>query len=1026
MKVKSYYEDPSVLHVGCMDSRSYYLPTDAKNHGQEARNLSGSDWYFSFYERITDVKEDFIKENFSEEKAGVKKITVPSCIQTLGYDVQQYTNVNYPIPFDPPYVPAANPCATYVKYVSLSRDEIAKKNYLYFEGVDSCFYLWVNENFAGYSQVSHSPSEIDISSFVKEGQNKISILVLKWCDGTYLEDQDKFRMTGIFRDVLLLTRPLNHLFDYRIRTRILEKDLTKMADSNYSMADATITIGGLRFVGNREEVALTLKDATGNVLGMGVCDGDGSYTFELKNARLWNAEHPYSYVLSIEVCGERIEEKISICQIEVVDGIILVNKQKIKLKGTNRHDSDPYTGYTVSRDHVIRDLKLMKEHNINAIRTSHYPNAPWFPELCEKYGFYMIAESDVEIHGTASIYGGSQEKTFGLLAQDERFHDAILDRVQRNVIRDKNRGCIIMWSLGNEAGYGKNFEDAGRWAKEYDPDRLIHYESSIWETGTHHNDTSMLDVYSRMYASCEEIDQYFEGDKQRKPFVQCEFLHAMGNGPGDIEDYMKQIYQYDGFAGGFVWEWCDHAVYQGKTEDGREKFGYGGDSGERYHDGNFCVDGLVFPDRRPSTGLKEWKNAIRPVRATIFDKKALKVTFTNKLDFTNLKDHLSILCELKKDGELLAKKLLTDVNVNPHESITVSIFEKDICELAQSKGNIYLKCTYLLKEETSFLEEGFELGFDQLEIGQDASFMEAFLYAGEEKLVCEDTITYTEDERYIRVETSNDQFVMDKDLALFTSICHQGMEQLVEPMSFSIFRAPTDNDRNVVNDWINAGYDDSSVKVYEIAAEYVKEEDSFGEKEWMQAVKITAKASLAAAHRQPSVRFTICWLIFPDGTFHMKIAGVRDTHLPFLPRFGVVYKLKKDHDSVKYFGYGPLENYLDKHQASYVDLFETTVTELFEDYIMPQENGAHRVKAVSVGSLHAVSSKFFFFNASYYSDEQLWKAKHDYELKKEDSIEVHIDFKQSGIGSNSCGQWLLKPYRFDEETFSFDVWFTVK
>lgn len=1024
MRVERFYEDPSVLHIGCMDNRSYYLPSDAKTSESAIRNLSGDDWYFSFYERISDVKEDFIKVDFSEEKNGVTKITVPSCIQTFGYDAQQYINVNYPIPFDPPYVPAKNPCATYVKYITLSRDDISKKNYLYFEGVDSCFYLWINEKFAGYSQVSHSPSEIDISSYVKEGQNKISILVLKWCDGTYLEDQDKFRMTGIFRDVLLLTRPLNHLFDYRIFTKIQEKDLKKLAYSNYEIADATITFQALGFIGDPKDVALTLKDASGNMVEMGISDGDGSYTFEVKNARLWNAEHPYSYELSIEVCGERIEEKVSICQVEVVNGMILFNKQKIKLKGTNRHDSDPYTGYTISKSQAMKDLLLMKEHNINAIRTSHYPNAPWFPLLCEEYGFYMIAESDVETHGAASVYGGSQEKTFGLLAQDERFHDAILDRVQRNVIRDKNRGCIIMWSLGNEAGYGKNFEDAGRWAKEYDPDRLIHYESSIWETGAHQNDTSMLDVYSRMYASCEEIDQYFAGDKERKPFVQCEFVHAMGNGPGDMEDYMKQIYQYDGFTGGFVWEWCDHAIYQGETLDGRKKFGYGGDSGERYHDGNFCVDGLVYPDRTPSTGLKEWKNVLRPVRAKLFDKEKLIVTFTNKLDFTNLKE-FSILCELKQNGVLFAKRLLSDIDVAPHERVTLSLFEKEICEQAQSAGNVYLKCTYLLKDKTSLLEKDYELGFDQFEIRRDVCFLESFLFDGEKKDTIENAISFSEDERYIKVETGIDQFVMDKELALFTSIMHQGKEQLAEPMSFSIFRAPTDNDRNVVNDWINAGYDDSLVRVYEIDAQYVQKEALFGKKEQIQAVRIKAKASLAAVHRQPSVRFSICFIIYPDGIFHMEIKGERDTHLPFLPRFGVVYRLKKDKDTVKYFGYGPLENYLDKHHASYVDLFETNVDALFEDYIMPQENGAHRVTAVSVGSLCAVSSKEFSFNASCYSDEQIFKTKHNYELKKEDFIEVHIDLKQSGIGSNSCGQGLLKPYRFDDATFTFDVWFCV-
>lgn len=1021
MRVENYYENPEVLHIGCMENRSFYQPMDSGSGKSECRLLSGDDWYFSFYNRIGEVEQDFTSLREYEKEMEWKQITVPSCIQTYGYDYQQYTNVNYPIPYDPPYVPALNACMAYVKYFELAEEQLCQNHYLYFEGVDSCFYLWLNGEFVGYSQVSHSPSEFDISKYVKAGENKLSVLVLKWCDGTYLEDQDKFRMSGIFRDVALITRPKNHLFDYRIRTQLLSGQDEALKQKFYRRADAVITFTALSFVGEKSEILLRLKDRTGLTVAEKICNGQDPVSITIKDAALWSAEHPDTYELTIETLGEKIIESVAVTQVEVENGCLLVNRQKIKIKGVNRHDSDPYTGYTVSKEHVLRDLKLMKQHNINGIRTSHYPNAPWFPQLCEEYGFYMIAESDIEIHGVASIYGGSQDKTFGLLAQDSRFEKAILDRVQRNVVRDKNRGCILMWSLGNEAGFGENFEKAGRWVKAYDPDRLVHYEGELWETGNHKNDTSMLDVTSRMYASNDDIDRYFAGDKPRKPFVLCEFVHAMGNGPGDIEDYMRQIYRYDGFIGGFVWEWCDHAVYQGKTDDGKIKFGYGGDSGEKYHDGNFCVDGLVTPDRIPSSGLKEYKNVIRPIRTELVSKENCRVRITNLLDFSNLSDYAMIRFEVKKNGEMIAVKDVSDLKLAPHDAMEFIPFGDDIINKANEAGNVYCKVTYFLKNATSFLEEGFELGFDQFLIREDDAFADDFL-AGD-SLKCGD-LTVTESETELSICAGEFQYIMDKDTALFSSIRKKGVQQLAEPMTYSIFRAPTDNDRNVVHDWIRAGYHDSMPKVYEIEHSVCEETFGLDKKCMLKVLKLKASVSLAATRVQPAVRFTILWTIAQNGMLHMDIHARKDTHLPFLPRFGVTFRLFEKEEQVRYYGYGPFDNYPDKRRASYVDLFECKTDDLFEDYLMPQENGAHCVKAAAIGTLRAASNRFFSFNASRYSVEELWKKAHNYELEKKPYVEVHIDYKHSGIGSNSCGQWLLPAYRLDEEQFAYDVWFT--
>jgi beta-galactosidase len=1001
MKLDRYYENSKVLHIGTCENRSWYVPLQGNDGKSEMTDLSGKDWYFRLFDKPSLVPETLAEEE-TEKAENWDRILVPSCWQMLGYDGHQYTNVAYPIPYDPPYVPIENPTGAYVRYFNMSKKQLSGRSYLYFEGVDSCFYVILNGKFVGYSQVSHSPSEFEITGFAKEGENRLVIVVLKWCDGTYLEDQDKFRMSGIFREVWLISRPMNHLVDYRVRTEV---------SGDYSKAQ--VIFRALSYVGaldeKKPEIKLTLTDPEGKSIGEAAAGEDGVAVIEVDHPRLWNAEHPTRYGLQIRAGEEVIEEKVAIRKLEIRRGVIYLNGQNLKLKGTNRHDSDPKTGYTISKEQAKKDLILMKESNINAIRTSHYPNAPWFPELCEEYGFYLIAESDIEIHGTSTIYGGSQEKTFGLLAQDPDFADAILDRVQRNVIRDKNRGCILMWSLGNEAGMGENFENAGRWVKQYDLDRLTHYEGAFWETGKHHNDESMLDVYSRMYPSNDDIDRYFAGDKPRRPMVLCEYIHSMGNGPGDIEDYVEQIYRYDGLVGGFVWEWCDHAIDLGKAEDGRTKYAYGGDSGERYHDGNFCVDGMVFPDRRPHIALKEYKNAIRPVRLYPAGSGALMLR--NMLDYTNLAEEVVLHLEVKKNGKLLWETKLDAPSVAPHQVgiLDPSALPDFPAEEAKS-GDVFLKVTYLQKEDHALTKAGHELGFDQVCLNFDRAVAAGFLgrTPGEKKA----PVGLEEGDQVITISGENFTYTFDRDTVMPISLEKDGKETLEGPVEFSLFRAPTDNDRGMERHWRGAGYDDPMLKVYELCAE-VSEDTG-------EAV-LVARASLAAIHRQPAVRFVMVWRVAQDGCITLKIDAKKDTHLPFLPRFGIVLRIPADREDVRYFGFGPNENYVDKHLSSWIDLFETTVSDLHEDYIRPQENGAHRVYAVQIGSLKVASPSEFSFNASRYTVEDLEKAKHNYELKKEPFVEVHLDYKQSGVGSNSCGQSLLPAYRLDEEVFYFEL-----
>ena len=539
MEFQKMHENPDVLHVGTCQNRSYFLPK-APEDGEESTRvcLLNGTWSFRYFDSFLDVFPEGSEGEICFDEEDMDEIEVPSCWQNAGYDRHQYTNVRYPFPYDPPYVPDENPCGLYLRRFYMNAEDLTQKIYLNFEGVDSCFYLWINEQFAGYSQVSHSTSEFDITDLLNEGENSVAVLVVKWCDGSYLEDQDKLRMSGIFRDVYLIRRPLAHIRDYFVKTTVSD---------DLSHADIRVEMD---FIG-LPDVTAELYDAEGALLES---TAGAEPNFALENPHLWNAEDPYQYTIVFRTADEVIEQKVGISKIEIRDSVLYFNNVKIKLRGVNRHDSDPVTGYTISREQAKRDLFLMKQHNINAVRTSHYPNAPWFLQLCSEYGFYVIAEADIEGHGAAVQTGGYGMDEYADNALNPIFDKAIMDRIQRSVIRDKNNACVLMWSYGNETGWGPSFEKAGAWVREYDPSRLTHYENTYYDARGHKNDLSSLTTESRMYSAPEWIDEYMVDPKYTKPLVLCEYIHAMGNGPGDAEQYQQLIMKYDRFMGGFVWE----------------------------------------------------------------------------------------------------------------------------------------------------------------------------------------------------------------------------------------------------------------------------------------------------------------------------------------------------------------------------------------------------------------------------------------------------------------------------------------
>ena len=987
MKLINYYENLETLHVGTEAPRCYYVPeSTAKESGRNvARCLSGQDWKFAWYPNPGAVPENFVEENFESED--FVPMEVPSCWQAKGYDQKHYSGGAYVIPYDPPYVPDENPCGAYCKDFYVDKEELAQDCYLYFEGVEAGFYLWINGKMVGYSQVSHSPGEFCITEYVKEGRNRLAVLVLKWTDGTYLEAQDKYRYNGIFRDVTLLVRPRDCIFDYTVRTGLSEDE-----------KEGTVGVKITACKGN-PGIVLQLLDPEGRLLEEKEAAAEGETLFSVNEPRTWTAEKPVLYTLLLMTEGEVIRQRVGIRVIEVKDGVVLLNHRPVKLLGVNRHDSSPTDGYTVSREHVMRDLLMMKQCNINAVRTSHYPNAPWFPELCSVYGFYLIAEADLETHGTMDLVGEEPiYRKFGKIMQDAAFHDAVMDRIMLNVIRDRNQCCVLIWSLGNESGFGKNLVDAAAWTKAFDPTRLVHYEGAVWAPPGIENDQSGLDMVSRMYPSLDVMREYLKSPANTKPLVLCEFVHAMGNGPGDIEDYLELILPEKRILGAFVWEWCDHATYEGETEDGRAKYFYGGDYGGFPNDGNFCMDGLVYPDRRPHTGLYEWKNGIRPARAKLLEIRPLKISLWNRLDFTDLSDAVTVSFEIKREGELLAEGNLPIPSILPHAEALLTV-----PWMGQPQPNTYLKLIYRAKEDTELVESGRELGFDQIALFEP---QERSLEAvpGADWLVKETADAY-------ELTGEGRRLIFDRHLGTFSSIVQNGKEEILEPMRFLTFRAPTNNDAAVSRKWRAAGYDRSRVKVYETS---LSQENGI--------VSIRCRFSLAAPSKQPFLHLTALWKVDGTGAILLELNGEFDPVFPYLPRFGLGMKLPAENRRVSYYGYGPYESYVDKHRASWVDRFETTVDGLFEDYVFPQENGSHYLCSdARVGALRAEGAWPFSFQASVYSVEELDRKTHNFELEPSDGIYVAIDYKQSGIGSNSCGPELLEKYRLREKNIEWKV-----
>ena len=931
-----FYENNLKTSENRLMPRSYYIPG-----GKSEYLLLNGDWNFKFFPLDIDVSDNITDWDV---------IKVPSCWQILGYEEPNYTNVVYPYPVDPPFVPDENPCGVYQKEFEIK--EKWGKLYFVLEGVSSCAQVFLNGKYVGFTQGSHLQAEFDITDYAEEGLNTLRVNVYKWCCGSYLEDQDFFRFNGIFRDCYILQRPYDHLTDIQINAG--KNEVFVKSDKNFDVY---------------------LKDGKDTVLYRG--GGSSEYNIKLCDPVLWNAEKPYLYTLILERGGEIIERKVGLRTIDISEKLqLLINNTPVKLRGINHHDTSKYNGWCMSDDEILRDLMLMKELNINCIRTSHYPPTPKFLDMCDELGFYVVLETDIELHGFSNrVAGGCGYDNSGeWLCRRADWKAEFLERMRRAAILNRNHPSIIMWSTGNESNYGENHAEMLKWLKTLNDGRLAHCEDAS-RSGC----LDYVDVVSYMYTSIDICEKIGKNKPYNKPLFLCEYAHAMGNGPGDVYYYNEIFNKYDNIIGGCIWEWADHTV----VEKGIQK--YGGDwASEKTNDGNFCCDGLVFADRSFKAGTMEVKAAYQPMYTEL---KGNILTVENRYDFTDFNE-FDFVYTVERDGEIILEKTFK-LDLKPHSSTDIEIDYK----ITDCEYGVYLNC---------MLFKGSNIAAHT----QHKLESEIIL-----KKKCRELADISEDHKNYYFKGDNFEYVFSKLYGNFTSIKINGTEKISGPVRLTVWRAPTDNDRNIrkkwgwYNIWEGENFNRLFGKVY--SCNYCDG-------------KIEVKGSLSGVSRKPFMKYMMLAEVKADGSIETELYADISENVIWLPRLGFEFTLNGNRKNFSYYGNGPYESYIDMCHAGKIGMFESNTENEYTEYIRPQENANHtQTLMVDIDGMKFGSEMPFDFRASDYSTEELDSAEHTDSLCKDSDAHLRIDYKDSGLGSNSCGPEISERFRLKEKSIEF-------
>lgn len=988
------WENPGLLHRNRQAAYATSVPyqdaeaaLSGEREGSRFFRLLNGNWQFRYLPSPAEVPLDFFAETF--DASAWDLLAVPSCWQMHGYGRPQYTNTKYPFPVDPPFVPTENPVGLYRRAFTVPQEWSEMRVFLEFGGVDSAFYLWLNGQQVGYSQGSHMPSEFDITSFLQAGDNTLAVQVFQWSDGSYLEDQDQWRLSGIFREVCLIARPAAaSVRDVQIRTSAGGR-----LDLRVEMrgSDAECSVRAALYDG---ETVIAEQSVPGT--------GTRTAQIDIPQPRLWSAEEPHLYTLLLTLSNtegqtltvERFQ--VGFRELEIAGGRLLVNGTPVTLKGVNRHDTHPDFGHTTPREHMRRDIVLMKQHNINTVRTSHYPNDPYWLDLCDEYGLYVIDEADLEAHGFGDAGNWSQ------LSNDPLWQQAYVDRAERMVQRDKNHPSILFWSLGNESGYGPNHLAMSDAIKVMDPTRFVHYETSYVL------DDVGVDVISRMYTDVPGT--IAEGQKEEdRPFFLCEYAHAMGNGPGSLKDYWDAINKYPRLLGGCVWEWADHGIRQ-KTDSGEEWFAYGGDFGDVPNDGCFCIDGLTSPDRIPHPGLLELKKVIAPVWAELADPTAGIVTIHNRYAFASL-SHLEAVWSVQCDGEIIEQGTLVMPDIPAGGSAEVTLPYS-----LPETGDAWLNLIWTLAADCAWAERGHEVAWVQFALPVTPAALPTLQ---REALQRETMPVLTAVETRQTLELTGADFGMTFDMqrGLLTQWMYQGTPLVTSGPKLCVWRAPTDNDVALAREWRQAGLDRLVPRFESLQWEQLTP----------QSVQVSIRQVLAPIFLFPAFAVTFLYTVYGNGEVVLETHVQPLRTLPPLPRLGLQTALPSSFDRFAWYGLGPHESYPDRRESVKLGLYSGSVQDQFEEYIRPQENGsksdvrwASLADASGLGLLAAAhplpdsAPPLLNVSVHHYTPEDLTAARHTYDLVPRPDTILNLDYAQSGLGSQSCGpgplpQYLLQP-----------------
>jgi beta-galactosidase/evolved beta-galactosidase subunit alpha len=1023
------WETLEVLQRNRLDSRSYFIPypdrdsalTFDRGNSADFQLLNGM-WKFHYDPTPLHAPEHFYKDDYNSDSWDA--IPVPSCWQMHGYGHPHYANVQFPFPVDPPYIPTENPTGSYLRDFYVSSDWKNRKVVLRFDGVDSSFHVWLNGQEVGYSQGSRLASEFDVTKLLRDGVNTLAVRVYQWSDTSYLEDQDMWYLSGIFRDVSLIASPQVHIRDFFVRTELDgeyrdAKLKVKVKVENVSAKAASDLRVGLELLdAERQPVNGGRMDAAGKAASGKETELDLELT--VAKPRKWSAESPYLYTLLLSLIDGKgnplqvVPVKVGFRQVELKDGNFLVNGVAVMLKGVNRHDHHPDLGRAVPMEWMIQDMLLMKRHNINAVRTSHYPNDPRFYDLCDEYGLYVIDECDLETHGFQRTGNVSR------ISNDPLWEAAYLDRINRTVNRDKNHPSVIMWSLGNESGFGCNHEAMYAWTKAFDPTRLVHYEGD--------REAKAADVFSTMYTSVEKMVELGKRRDLDKPHVMCEYAHAMGNGPGGLKEYWETFYKYKRLQGGFVWEWLDHGIRQ-KTADGEEFFAYGGDFGDKPHDFNFVIDGLVFPDHTPSPAMVELKKVIEPVKVEAVDLAAGRIRVINRYDFVNL-EHLQLSWSVTADGRTVQSGTAATPSVEPGRGRIVNLPTK-LPANADASTDYWLNLSFRLVRDTSWASAGHEVAWAQFLLPTaDAvaggvssdDVTPALLFAPAVKLQEAGLTALICAESNHRLQVTGADFEFGFDL-VFATIDHwsfNGLSLLSAGPRMNFWRAPTNNDHRAANEWRKFGFHWLHQRVVSTGWRQVSSDE----------VVIEATLRVAPPILGWGIVCKFTYTVLGSGDVFVEVnAEPQGDIYRMLPRAGLTMTLPKALNQVAWYGRGPGESYSDTKLANKFGIYKASVDELFMNYIWPQENGNRTdVRWVALTDLKGLGllvcgQPSLDFSAWHYTQENLESAQHTYDLQKREDITLNLDYAHNGIGSASCGPGVLPKYELLAKPFTFGLRF---